>query len=66
MIFTYLLLPTITILARDDRTTAVVAFSWRQIKLLRAFVHDQFLRESFFKRSSEFFLYLKSFCKKDY
>ena len=24
--------------ARDDRTAAVVAFSWRQIKLLKAFV----------------------------
>ena len=33
-----LLLPTIIILARNDRTAAVVAFSCRRIKLLKAFV----------------------------
>ena len=32
------LFPTITILAFNDRTAAVVAFSSRQIKLLKAFV----------------------------
>ena len=32
MILTHLLLPTITILARNDRTAAVVAFSCRQMK----------------------------------
>ena len=52
------------ILARNARTAAVVAFSCRQIKLLKAFV--SLLRGNFFKRSCEFFLYLKSFCKKDY
>ena len=35
---THLLWPMITILARDDRTAVVVAFSWRQIKLLKEFV----------------------------
>ena len=52
----------ITILARDDRTAAAVAFSCRQINLLKAFVYP--LRGNFFKRSCEFFLYLKPFCKK--
>ena len=47
-----------------NQTAAVVAFSCRQIKLLKAFV--QLLRENFFKRSCEFFLYLKSYWKKDY
>ena len=32
MILTHLLLPTITILACDDRTAVVVAFSWRRNK----------------------------------
>jgi len=50
-------------LARYDRTVAVVAFSRRHIKLLKAFVY--LLRENFFKRICELFLYLKSFCKKD-
>ena len=53
---------TITILARNNRTAAAVSFSCRQTRLLKAFV--QLLRESFFKRSCELFLYLKSFCKK--
>ena len=41
MIFlkTHLLLPTITILAHNDRTAVVVAFSCRQIKLFKAFVN---------------------------
>ena len=39
MIFNHLLLPaTITILAGNDQTAAVVAFSCRQIKRLKAFV----------------------------
>ena len=38
MILTHLLLQPITILTRSDRTAAVVAFSCRQIKLLKAFV----------------------------
>ena len=62
MILTHLLLQTITILTRNDRTAEVVAFSCRQMKLLKAFVW--LLRRNFFKRSCEFFLYLKSFCKK--
>ena len=37
-------------------------FLCRQIKLLKAFV--QLLRGNFFKRSCEFFLYLKPFYKK--
>ena len=57
-----ILLPTITILARNDRAAAAVAFSCRQLKLLKAFVY--LLRGNFFKRSCEFFLYLKSFYKK--
>ena len=35
---TQILLPTITILARNDRAAAAVAFSCRQLKLLKAFV----------------------------
>ena len=35
---THLLLPTITILTPNDRTAVVVAFSCRQIKLLKEFV----------------------------
>ena len=58
-LLTHLLLPTITILARNDRTAAVVASSCRQIKLLKAFVY--LLRGNFFQRSCEF-LYLKLFC----
>ena len=49
-------------LARNDRTAA--AFSWRQIKLSKAFV--SLLLGNFFKRSCEFFVYLKPFCKKNY
>ena len=41
---------------------AAVAFSCRQIKLLKAFV--SLFRGNFFKRSCAFFLYLKPFCKK--
>ena len=41
---------------------ANVAFSYRQIKLLKAFV--KLLPETFFKKSYEFFLYLKSFYNK--
>ena len=52
------------ILARQERTAAVVAISCRQIKLLKAFV--QLLRGNFCKKSCEIFLYLKSFRKKDY
>ena len=62
MIFNSILLPAITILARNDQTAAAVAFSCGQIKLLKAFV--QLLRGNFFERSCEFFLHLKSFCKK--
>ena len=54
MTLTHLLLPTITILARNDRTSAIVAFSFQQIKLLKAFV--QLLQGNW---SCEFFLYLK-------
>ena len=35
---TQILLPTITILAGNDRAAAAVAFSCRQLKLLKAFV----------------------------
>ena len=62
MIFNSIVLPKIAILQRNDRTAAAVAFSCLQIKLLKAFV--QLLRGNFFKRSCEFFLRLKSFCKK--
>ena len=53
---------TITILVRNNRTAAVVAFSFRQTKLLKPFV--QLVRGNFFKRICEFFFCLKSFCKK--
>ena len=53
---------TITILIRNNRTAAAVAFSFRQTKLLKPFV--QLVRGNFFKRICEFFFCLKSFCKK--
>ena len=53
---------TITILVRNNRTAAAVAFSFRQTKLLKPFV--QLVRGNFFKRICEFFFCLKSFCKK--
>ena len=46
----------ITILGRNDRTAATVAFSCRQIKLLKAFV-KLYLRGNFLKRSCEFSFY---------
>ena len=64
MIFNSLLLPTIAILARDDRTAAVVAFFLATNKTFEGVCLA--LAGSVFKRSCEFFLYLKSFCKKDY
>ena len=53
MILTHLMLPTITILARSDRTAAAVAFSCQQIKVWKAFV--QLLQGNFFKRSCDLF-----------
>ena len=64
MIFNSFTVANDTILARNDRKAGAVAFSCRQTKLLQVFV--SLLQGNFFKRSCEFFLYLKSFCKKDY
>ena len=62
MIFNSFTVANDTILARNDRKAGAVAFFFS--KLLKVFV--SLLQGNFFKRSCEFFLYLKSFCKKDY
>ena len=60
----HLLLPKITIFARNDQTYNGCGrrFVLSTNKTLKTFV--KLLRGSFFKRSCEIFLYLKSFSKK--
>ena len=41
MMFNSFTVPTITILERDDRTAAVVAFSWRQLALAGKFLQKE-------------------------